>query len=74
MKVIRIYTKEPRKPTSSLPMILKENSTVKNAAENILKGFSQRVKETRVTGPSSKFPNQKVGLSHVLDRQRDQFC
>jgi small GTP-binding protein len=66
MKVIRIYTKEPRKPTSSLPMILKENSTVKNAAENILKGFSQRVKETRVTGPSSKFPNQKVGLSHVL--------
>ena len=24
------------------------------------------VKEIRITGPSSKFPNQRVGLSHIL--------
>jgi small GTP-binding protein len=63
---IRIYTKEPRKPSSSMPMILPRNATVKDVAEKIHAGFSEKVKETRVTGPSSKFPNQKVGLEHVL--------
>ena len=40
MRVIRIYTKEPGKPVSKEPIALKENSTVKDAAESILKGFS----------------------------------
>lgn len=66
MHVVRIYTKEPGKPASKDPMVLKENSTVKDAAESILKGFSNKIKETKLTGPSSKFPNQKVGLSHIL--------
>ncbi len=66
MHVIRIYTKEPRKLSSKEPLVLKENSTVRNAAESILKGLSQKIKETHLTGPSSKFPNQKVGLAHIL--------
>ena len=66
MHVMRIYTKEPGKPLSNIPFILKENSTVKDIAESILKGLSNKIKETRITGPSSKFPNQKVGLSHIL--------
>ncbi len=66
MSVIRIYTKEPGKPASPNPIILQPKSTVKDVAETIRKGFSQNVKETKVTGPSSKFPNQKVGLAHVL--------
>lgn len=66
MPLIRVYTKEPGRASSNIPMILKRNATVKDAAESILKGFSLRVKETRITGPSSKFPNQKVGLAHVL--------
>ncbi|MEK6889459.1 MAG: GTPase [Nanoarchaeota archaeon] len=65
MNVIRIYTKEPGKQVSKIPIVLPINSTIKDVAESILKGFSNKVKETRVTGPSSKFPNQKVGLSHV---------
>lgn len=64
--LIRIYMKEPGKPASPNPMVVQPNSTVKNVAEKILKGFSGKVKETRITGPSSKFPNQKVGLSHVV--------
>jgi len=63
---IRIYTKEPRKPSSQIPMIMPENSTVRDVAEKIHAGFSEKVNETRVTGPSSKFSNQKVGLEHVL--------
>jgi hypothetical protein len=66
MPLIRVYTKEPGKPSTGIPMILKTDSTVKQAAESIYKGFSLKVKETRVSGPSSKFANQKVGLSHVL--------
>ncbi|MCA9485366.1 MAG: 50S ribosome-binding GTPase [Nanoarchaeota archaeon] len=64
--LIRIYMKEPGKPKSPVPMVLKENSRVKDVAEHILKGFSKTVKEIRLTGPSSKFPNQKVGLTHKL--------
>jgi ribosome-interacting GTPase 1 len=64
--LIRVYTKEPHKPPTKEPIVLPINSSVKDAAEKILKGFSQKVKQTRVTGPSSKFPNQIVGLTHIL--------
>ena len=64
MGVIRVYTKEPGKQPAGDPVVLPKGSIVKDVAESILKGFSARVKETRVTGPSGKFPNQKVGLTH----------
>lgn len=63
---IRIYTKEPGKPKTDKPIILNPDSTVKDVAEKILHGFSNQVTETRITGPSSKFPNQKVGMKHKL--------
>lgn len=66
MRVIRIYTKLPGQPKSSLPVVLPADSTVKDVAEKIRKGFAAQIKETRLTGPSSKFPNQKVGLTHIL--------
>lgn len=66
MGVIRIYFKEPGKEVQSRPLVLKENSTVRDAGEKIFKGFAATIKETRISGPSSKFANQKVGLTHVL--------
>jgi len=63
---IRIYTKQPKHPADSDPVIMLPLSTVKRVADKIFHGFSDKVKEARVTGPSSKFPNQKVGLDHVL--------
>jgi hypothetical protein len=69
MDSIRVFTKEPGKPRTEEPIVLPKNSTVYTIAEKILKGFSKKVRETRVTGPSSKFPNQKVGLSHILKDQ-----
>lgn len=63
---IRIYTKEPYKEKSEKPVILKPNSTVFDVAEKILKGFSSKIKETKIWGPSSKFPGQKIGLKHKL--------
>ena len=64
--IIRVYTKEPKKEASKDPMILKENSTFKDAAEKILKGMSKKIKRARVWGPSSKFGGQIIGLEHVL--------
>ncbi len=66
MNAIRVYTKEPGKAPSKIPVVLPINSTVKDVAESILKGFSKKVKESRVTGPSSKFANQIVSLNHPL--------
>jgi ribosome-interacting GTPase 1 len=44
---------------------MKIGSTVDDLAKKIF--FSGvKIKETRVTGPSSKFPNQTVGLKHIL--------
>jgi len=63
---MRIYTKEPGKEKSKKPIILFPESTVKNVAEKILKGFSSKIKETRIWGPSSKYPGQVVGLAHKL--------
>lgn len=66
-KKLRIYTKEPGKEKSNRPIILNPGATAKDIAEKILKGFSEKVKETRIWGPSSKFPGQIVGLNHKLE-------
>jgi len=63
---IRVYTKEPGKEKSPKPIIMKPDSTLKDIAEKILHGFSKNVKETKIWGPSSKFPGQKIGLKHKL--------
>ena len=63
---IRVYTKEPGKEKTKRSLILKPGATVTDVAEKILKGFSTKVKETKIWGPSSKFSGQKVGLKHKL--------
>ena len=63
---IRVYTKEPGKQATAEPIVLDKGASVKDVAEKILHGFSSKVQETRITGPSSKFPNQKVSLEHKL--------
>jgi len=67
---IRVYTKEPEKNIEQAkqqkPVILEPDSTVRDVAEKILKGFSSRIKQTKIWGPSSKFSGQKIGLNHKL--------
>ncbi|PJE81395.1 hypothetical protein COU58_02850 [Candidatus Pacearchaeota archaeon CG10_big_fil_rev_8_21_14_0_10_32_42] len=65
-EILRIFTKEPGKDASKKPMILKPDSTIKDVAEKILKGFSKKIVETRIWGPSSKFGGQIVGLNHKI--------
>lgn len=65
-RIIRVYTKEPGKEKSKNPVILKPESIVEDVAEKISKGFAKRISETKIWGPSSKFPGQIVGMKHKL--------
>lgn len=62
---LRVYTKEPGKEKSDKPMIFDPESTIKHIAKKVLKNLST-LKETKIWGPSSKFPGQVVGLNHPL--------
>ncbi|MBS3080642.1 50S ribosome-binding GTPase [Candidatus Pacearchaeota archaeon] len=65
--IIRVYTTHKGKEKNKdIPVILHPHSTLGDVAEKILHGYSKKVKYAKVTGPSSKFPNQKVGLKHVV--------
>jgi len=66
--VIRVYTRHPGKKQKldDVPVILPPKSTLQDVAEKILHGYSKQVKYAKVTGPSSKFPNQQVGLKHIV--------
>lgn len=64
--VLRIYLKEPGKEPSKIPMILRPGTTIRNVVEKISKQMLPTIKEIHIWGPSSKFPNQKVGINHLL--------
>ena len=73
---IRVYTKHQGKKqkNSDKPVTIPPNSTLEDVAEKILHGFSKKVKYAKVSGPSSKFLNQKVGLKHILkDKDTVEF-
>ncbi len=63
--VLRIYTKQPGKRPDKDPVLMKPGSTVQSLAKKVFHS-DIKIKETRITGPSSKFPNQTVGLKHIL--------
>ena len=67
MGLIRVYMKEKGKdPDKDEPLILREGHTVEDALYELPGDMRDRFKHARVTGPSSKFPEQKVGIEHEL--------
>lgn len=67
MGLIRIYMKEKNEdPDKEEPLILREGATVESALEKLPGDMKDRFKHARVTGDSSKFPEQKVGMEHEL--------
>ena len=48
------------------PLMVEEGSTVEDALDELPGDMRDRFKKAKVTGPSSKFPGQKVGLEHEL--------
>ncbi len=67
MGLIRVYMKEKgEEPDKEEPLILREGDEVADALEILPGDMKDRFKHARVTGPSSKFPEQKVGEEHEL--------
>ncbi len=64
--IIRVYTKQPGKNHDDKPVILPLNSSLKDVAEKVLRGYSKKVKKTKIWGPSSKFSGQEIGLNHIV--------
>lgn len=68
MGLIRVYMKEKNEePDKEEPLILREGDRVEDALEKLPGDMKDRFKHARVTGPSSKFPEQKVGMEHELE-------
>ncbi|MBS3072991.1 50S ribosome-binding GTPase [Candidatus Pacearchaeota archaeon] len=64
--ITRIYLKEPGKYADDKPLIIQPNSTILDVAKKISRQMAENIKEVHIWGPSSKFPNQKVGLAHIV--------
>ncbi|MFB6116760.1 MAG: OBG GTPase family GTP-binding protein [Candidatus Nanosalina sp.] len=65
--LMRVYMKEKNEePDKDEPLMLREGETVEDALEKLPGDMKERFKHARVTGPSSKFPEQKVGTDHEL--------
>lgn len=66
LNIIRIYTKEPGKKYTEIPLVLKKFSRVKDMAIKIRRDFVKRFEYALLWGSSAKFPGQKIGLEHEL--------
>lgn len=61
--LIRVYTEDTKEP-----MIIEKDFCVEDLVKKIHKDLLDKFKEAVILeGPSAKFPNQKVGLTHVLE-------
>jgi small GTP-binding protein len=65
--LIRVYMKEKgEEPDKEDPLIMKQGETVEDALAALPGDMKDRFKKAKVTGESSKFPEQKVGMEHEL--------
>lgn len=64
--VTRVYTKEPGKEPSRVPVVVRRGVTVGELAKIIHSDFYRRFKYARLWGPSAKFPGERVGIDRVL--------
>lgn len=68
MNFIRVFTR--RKETKEIPkepMILKKGVTIRKVCDKIHRDMYKSFKYALVTGKSTRFPNQRVGLDHVIE-------
>lgn len=63
--IICVYVK-PKEEKYGSPVTLKSYSTVTNLAKKIHTKLTDTIKSAYITGPSTKFPNQRVGSKHIL--------
>lgn len=74
LRLIRVYTKEPRHKPEKTPIVLKLGSDIEDVGKEIHKDFISEFRFARVFGKSAKFKGQMVGLSHeIVDKDIVEF-
>jgi ribosome-interacting GTPase 1 len=64
--IVRVYTKERGKGVATIPIVVREGTTVGELAKIVHNDFFDRFKYARVWGAAAKFDNEKVGLDRLL--------
>jgi len=68
LEFIRIFMKPQRQKADMVePLVIKKGSTVEMVCNTLHRDFARKFRYSLVTGPSAKYPNQMVGLGHVLE-------
>lgn len=66
-KFIRVFLKpQGREADLVEPLVIKEDSTVGMVCDYLHRDFREKFRYARIWGPSSKYPGQNVGISHIL--------
>ncbi len=68
MDLIRLYLK-PQGGDADMeePLVIRRGSTVGDVCDHLHREMRDRFRYAQVSGPSSKFPDQRVGLDHELE-------
>ena len=66
LEITRIYTKEPGKDPSKIPIVTKKGLTVGALSRTIHTDFFRRFRYARLWGSSANFPGERVGLDREL--------
>ncbi|MCS7109771.1 MAG: TGS domain-containing protein, partial [Candidatus Micrarchaeota archaeon] len=69
LEFIQVYTKRKEGKEIGEPLIVKNGTTIKEICERIHKDLLEKFKYALVNGKSVKYPNQRVGLEHVVADQ-----
>ncbi len=64
--IVRVYTKERGKGRATIPIVVREGTTVGELAKIVHNDFYDRFKYARIWGPAAKFDNEKVGLDRLM--------
>ncbi len=65
LNIITVYLK-PKEENMAKPLILRESSTVGDAAAKVHTEILDNLKCAYISGPSAKFNKQRVGSEHIL--------
>lgn len=66
LDIMTVYLKPRSEQERPMPVILRRNSRVIDAAKKLHTEIADELKSAYVTGPSSRFGRQRVGALHVL--------
>lgn len=65
--ITRVYTKEPGREPSRIPIVARRGLTVADLAKEIHSDFYKRFKYAKIWGTSANFPGERVGSDRKLE-------